>query len=322
MRQNYIIHILLVIGVCISISFMYHFFVKALQYDVTIDTVPPSKEPSYHFVLIVEEKENPYFKDLIKGAQDAAAPHDVLIEYAGPKQTNIDEHIKLIEKAIASKVDGIMTQGLTDKEFKPVIDKALSKGIPLITVDTDSENSNRMSYVGTNNYEAGYKVGQALLLETTGPIKVGIVTGSTIANQHKLRVKGFVDAVEPIPRVEILAIESSNLSKIQGAEKTFQILRDFPQINVLYGTSALDGIGISDTLERVKPATPIKVYAFDDLEETINYLQKGIIHSILRQQPYDMGHQAVVLLLDIINGKDVESEYYTDTEFIQKEDIE
>ncbi|WP_088102109.1 sugar-binding protein [Halalkalibacter urbisdiaboli] len=319
MRQNKI-HILLIIGMCISFGFMYHYFVKALQYDVTIDHYSTDVKEGQHFVLIVEEKDNPYFTELLKGALDAARPHNITVEYIGPKQTNIEEHIKLIEKAIAAKVDGILTQGLSDEEFAPIIDKAISKGIPLITVDTDVKNSKRLAYVGTNNYQAGYKVGQAVLSETKGPIQVGIVSGSLVANQHKSRVKGFLDAVEHAVRVEVVAIETSNLSKIQGAEKTFQMLRTNPEINVLYGTSALDGVGISDAIEKINPAEPIIVYAFDDLEETIDYMNKGVIHSILRQQPYDMGYKGVNLLIDILDGKEVEPLNYTDTEFIRKDD--
>lgn len=68
--------------------------------------------------------------------------YGVLLEYVGPKQANIDVHLKTIEMAAVSKVDGIMTQGLDD-QFTPLINRVIEQGIPVVTVDTDTENSKR-----------------------------------------------------------------------------------------------------------------------------------------------------------------------------------
>ncbi|MFK4997425.1 substrate-binding domain-containing protein [Bacillus sp. N9] len=97
----------------------------------------------------------------------------------------------MIEMAVAAKVDGILTQGLTNREFKPAIDRAVNQGIPVITFDTDLEDSKRLSYIGTDNYEAGYKVGEALIQDTKGQANVGIITGLLYSNNLVLRVQGF-----------------------------------------------------------------------------------------------------------------------------------
>ena len=49
----------------------------------------------------------------------------------------------MIEMSAAAKVDGILTQGLTNREFKPAIDHAVNQGVPVITFDTDLEESKR-----------------------------------------------------------------------------------------------------------------------------------------------------------------------------------
>lgn len=294
---------------------------NALQYDVSTDLNEELNESDYRFVLIVQEMDNPYFSDLIEGAESVAKQNNVSLEYIGTQQTDIHEHIKLIEKAIASKVDGILTQGLSNADFEPVIQKALDKGIPVITIDTDLENSKRVSYVGTDNYQAGYTAGLTLMKETVEKANVGIITGSFHSNQHQMRVRGFLDAVEEDPKIKVLAIESSNLTSIQGIEKTYQMLRDYPMINVLYGTSARDGIGIVGGLDIVKPKSSIRVYTFDDLEETVELMKKDRIHAIFQQQPYDMGHQSILLLLDLMKGKKIKSAYYTDVHILRKEDV-
>ena len=37
----------------------------------------------------------------------------------------------------------------------PDIDAAVDAGIPVLTVDSDSSLSKRLTFIGTNNYEAG-----------------------------------------------------------------------------------------------------------------------------------------------------------------------
>lgn len=321
LKKVSLIPAVLVLGILISIGFTYFYFMNALYYNVKIDQKEKIIESDYRFVLIVQEMDNPYFSDLLKGALAIARKSNVSLEYIGTQQTDINEHIKLIEKAIASKVDGILTQGLSNTEFEPVIQKALDKGIPVITVDTDLEHSNRNSYVGTDNYQAGYIAGLTVVNETEKLSYVGIITGSFQSNQHEMRVDGFLDAVESNPKIKVLAIESSNLTSIQGAEKTYQMLREYPTINVLYGTSARDGIGIVSALDMIKPQSPIRVYTFDDLEETVNLMKKDRIHAIFQQQPYDMGSKSVSLLLDLMKGKEIQTTYYTDIHVLRKKDV-
>jgi ribose transport system substrate-binding protein len=313
--------VLALLSAIISISFIltFHYFMKTVDYQIQIGN-EFFYESDHHFVLIVQELDNPYLLELYEGAKNAAAMNGVSIELKGTTQTNIEDHIKLIEMAIASKVDGILTQGLSN-EFEPVFEKALEKGIPLIIVDSDLEDSDLVSYIGTNNYEAGYQLGVLISNEIVEHIKVGVLTGSLIPNNLKERVQGFLDAIDNDHRIEVVSIESSNLSKIQGAEKTYQMLKKHPDISILYGTSALDSLGISEGIRKAKLDREIQVYAFDALEDTIELLKNGDIDVIMKQEPYAMGYTGVNLLMESIQGKEINKEYYIPTTLLRKEDV-
>ncbi|GAA3330569.1 hypothetical protein GCM10020331_083650 [Ectobacillus funiculus] len=72
-----------------------------------------------------------------------------------------------MKKAIVSKVDGIVVQSLDEQMFAPIINKAVNENIPVVTIDTDSPKSERVAYVGTDNYTAGEKLGE-VVAEMTG----------------------------------------------------------------------------------------------------------------------------------------------------------
>ncbi|AZB44608.1 sugar ABC transporter substrate-binding protein [Bacillus sp. FJAT-42376] len=299
-----------------AMAFMTIYFGKE-TFHVT-EAVAGKKEarPSYHFVLIPEELDNEYWGLVHEGAQDAAKDHGVFLEYLGPKQANIDEHLKTIDMAIAGQVDGLMTQGIVDQKFTPLLNKAVEKGIPVVTIDTDAPNSEREAYIGTDNYYAGILAGKALIADTKGPQTVGVITGRFEASNQKLRVQGFLDAIKSEPRIKVAAKKESSITKAGAVKAAYDFFQEYPNLSALYGTSALDGIGIAQVTEYLNKK--IYIIGFDTLPETLKYMEKGTIKATVVQYPYQMGYKGVETLLQLKKGEEPKSIQHTDTEVIRK----
>ncbi|WP_312473387.1 sugar-binding protein [Neobacillus sp.] len=276
---------------------------------------------NYHFMLVPEELDNEYWRLVEKGARAAAKDYHIMLEYVGPKQANIEDHLKTIEMSAASKVDGIMTQGLSDEQFTPLINRVVEKGIPVITVDTDAANSKRIAYIGTDNYYSGFLAGKALIADTKGQANVAIITGSFIKNHQIQRVKGFRDAVMAEKGIQIVDVEESEISRVKAAEKAYKILQDHPEVNAFFGTSALDGIGIAQVVEKYNKQDQVYIVGFDTLPETINYMRKGTIKATVVQEPFEMGYKAVKMMIDLIEGQKVPPIVHTDTRILRVGDL-
>jgi ribose transport system substrate-binding protein len=294
-------------------------------YKVVTHELPKEKKMqgnyTYHFVLVPEELDNEYWRVVERGAMDAAKNYGVMLEYVGPKQANIDDHLKTIEMSAASKVDGIMTQGLSDNQFTPLINRVVASGIPVITVDTDTANSKRIAYIGTDNYYSGYLAGKALIADTNGKANVAIITGSFYANHQQQRVQGFQDAVKEEKGIHIIDVVESEISRVRAAEKAYQILQDHPEVNAFYGTSALDGIGIAQVVDKFYKPGRVYIIGFDTLPETLDYIRKGTIKATVVQEPYQMGYEAVKMMIDLIKGKSVPPIVHTDTRIMRVADL-
>lgn len=303
----------------VSSSFALFYGYKVITHEPTA-TFTERDEYSYHFVLVPEELDNEYWRLVENGARQAAKEYDVLLEYAGPEQANIDEHLRTIEMAAASKVDGIMTQGLSDEQFIPLINRVVKK-IPVITVDTDASNSNRKSYIGTDNYISGFLAGEALIEDTKGEVNVAIITGNLYANHQIQRVQGFQDAVKTVNRINIIKIEESEISRVRAAEKANQIIREHPNVNAFFGTSALDGLGIAQVAEKYQLHDQMYIVSFDTLPETLEYMKRGIIEATVVQQPFEMGYRAVKMMIDLIDGKIVPPVVHTNTKVLRGKDL-
>lgn len=119
-----------------------------------------SAEKKLHIVLISQEADNPFWSSVERGARTAAEQYGMELQYMGPLRINPQEQTRLLEKSIASKADAIIVQGIGEPSYRDLITDAVSSGIPVITVDTDEQSSERLAYVGTDNEAAGERMGR------------------------------------------------------------------------------------------------------------------------------------------------------------------
>ena len=258
-----------------------------------------TKEYAYHFVLIAEEIDNEYWRLVEQGAMKASVDNDIYLEYLGPPKADNSQLLRLLDRMISAKVDGIIIQGVEGKQFVDLVFKGVERGIPIITVDTDVKSSVRKAYVGTDNYYAGQLAGRTIIENTIGEQYVGIVTGRFDAINQQERIEGFKDAIKSTDRIQIVGEKESNITQIGAAQATYSLLKEFPSINALVGTSALDGIGMVEGLQEIAPNKDVYITAFDVLPETLMLIQRGKIDATIAQYPEEMGYDAIKVMIEL-----------------------
>lgn len=287
---------------------------QALVQRLIENETNPRSRP--HVMLISQELDNPYWRTVEKGARDAADQLGIALEYVGPLRLNQDEQTKLLEKAIAAKVDAILLQGVRSIAYSRLINKAVEQGIPVITVDTDSPDSKRIAYVGSDNIASGARLGRLVKDTHTGPGKIGIILGSNLAENQMLRLEGFRSVISTQRDLQIVDIRASNLSRIEAAQKTAEMLFMHADINIIVGLSELDAGGILQAVRNSGLEGKIDIFGFDDSEGTKEALQRGEIRATIVQKPYQMGHEALSLLHLVLQGEHPAGNHYTSYEVL------
>lgn len=256
-------------------------------------------------VLISHVYSNPYWQYVKAGAEEAAKENDFIVEYQGPDYASVEEGIMLINMASAAKVQGIISYVQDGKKYNSTINKVVENGIPIITLDSDAEESKRLAYVGTDNIEAGRIAAQEMikLIGTEG--NVGIIMGGLETKNQLERVMGFKEYLCENSKIKIIATASSDSYLLEAELAAKKIVTENTNIDALFCTSAQDGIGASKTLINLGISEEIKIICFDDLPETLAALERGEINTIIAQDPYEMGYNSVSLIIDIIKGEKV-----------------
>ncbi len=280
-----------------------------------------SEEYRYHFALIAEETDNEYWRLIEEGARKEAAKQNVYLEYVAPQRADNDELLKLFDRMIAAKVDGIIVQGIEGRRFVDLVHKATERRIPVVTVDTDVKSSERKAYVGTDNHHAGELAGKSILENTEGEQFVGIVTGRFDAINQQERIAGLKHILEGNPRIQIVGVKESGITEIGATQATYSLLKEYPQITALVGTSALDGIGMVEGLEEIAPDKDVYITAFDLIPETLDAIEEGKIQATIAQFPEEMGKESVTSLLRLQEKDLLENLIYTETGIIDKDNL-
>ncbi len=246
--------------------------------------------------------DNPYWDLIQYGIEDAAKEYGIDVKVSGSRNWDDEARIKAMETAIAAKVDAIIAVAFDSELFVSTVNKAIEQGILVILVDTDEPESDRTMYIGTENWEAGYRAGEYLTERSKGSAKIGIITGTMKQNNLNKRINGFKEALAGAGAMEVISVEACESDLLKIEEKTMNMLVEYPEMNAIFCAEGYGAVGVGKVIEELDPQRDIFVIGFDDVPQTIAYVREGVVDATFIQEPYKMGYQSIKVLLDIQEG--------------------
>ncbi len=170
----------------------------------------PVGKKMYQFALVPKLRDNPVFQLAWEGAQAAAKElGDIEVIFQAPERADTAKQIQEIESLIAKKVDGMAISCNQGDALVPVINKAIDAGIAVITFDSDSPKSKRITYYGIDSFKAGVKQAE-LLIEAMEKLGLGtegkVVIQSGVAGAPNLeeRIDGVKSVLKKYPKIKLL----------------------------------------------------------------------------------------------------------------------
>ena len=162
------------------------------------------------FVLIYPVL-HPFFRDTSIGARDQAKLMEgINIIISGPYKQSPEEQITILEKFIDDQVDAIAIGPTDEDKLIPFINTAMQRGIPVLCIDTDSPNSDRLTFIGTDNYQAGFEMGKQVADFLGGKGKV-VISITTLKTRNMMqRVEGFKNFILKESEITILEIKEGS----------------------------------------------------------------------------------------------------------------
>ena len=274
---------------------------------------------SVQVVLKAKAAPPDFWRIVEQGIDVASEEFQVSCEVTGPTiESDIDGQINLVRAAIAKKPDAIILAACDYERLVGVCLEAERAGIPVVVVDSDVAYESRVCFVGTDNYELGYTIGELVNDAIKSGERFGAVAHVESSFTAIERIRGLLDGVNNAG-VTMAALEYCEGSSDISYEKTTQMLRDNPDITCMVGLNETSALGICRALEDLGLDGQIKVISCDSSEAQIKYMEKGTIEAFVIQNPFNMGYLSVEAAVMALEGKKVESVINTGSVLITKE---
>lgn len=285
---------------------------------------PIDKKLSFVFIPKVI---HPWYDVVEQGAKAAVADFkkrgiDIEVKFDAPPVADISKHMGVIEANISAAPDGLAISSLDPATDAQLVNDAINAGLNVITFDTDAPASNRICYVGHDgDFQDGYDLGMFLAEKIGEKGKVGILAGSLSAANHVNRVKGFKEAMKKFPGIEVVFERPDNDDMQKAVELTENALQANSDLVGIFGCNASNPIGAARAIKSAGLAGKVHIVGMDDLEETLQLVQEGVIDATKAQRQWDIGYWGVVYLVAMNENHTVPAKHDTGSRIITAEDL-
>jgi len=245
--------------------------------------------------------------DAIKTNVEAAG-HKFLLVTAG-EQTAVSTQVNQLEDLITKKVDAIILNPMDGKAVVPVLKKIKAAGIPVIVVDSAVEPGNEdlyITYVGTDNFNAGVEAGKRMVKELNNKGNILVVRGANGSVAGDNRVDGFKKGVSG-SNLKIVGEQPGDWTNSVAMQVTENMLQANKSVQGIFSASDVMLDGILQALSDAKK-TGVVIISVDGSRKALDLIKAGKVTATLAQFPAKMGKIAVDTLLSVISGaKDPQS---------------
>ncbi|OUR95493.1 hypothetical protein A9Q84_16810 [Halobacteriovorax marinus] len=291
-----------------------------------------TQEKIYRFGVVAKDTNLPFFQlvkeGCLKRARELENVECIFVEVRAARPKIQEREIKRLVKM---GVNGIAISVINSDSTRKTIESFIPSNIPVVTFDSDltkevlSFNPKiRKAYIGTNNYDLGYKLAELMIKSSPEPREFCLISGYRYSDNLNLRIKGFLEYMSkqgnqyyrmnldcPIYSIENFQItlnhliRSLNFKTSDGLVPTIVVMGSWPQENAnVYMNSV-------DQFFRKNRKSNVSVFAIDTIDSQITLLEKGYSAGNVGQRPRDMGAWVLDILLDINLGREVRTNNYT-----------
>src|SRR3954454_17051821 len=250
--------------------------------------------------LVVLDFDNPFFTEVARGVEKAAAEaeHLVILASSGTAATREDEILHLLEE---QRVAGVLLSPATTTAPKSVLELR-GHGTPVVLLYRHRKRRDQCS-VAVDDTRGGRQVGEHLL--ELGHTKIGLINGPRQLKPCAERREGLrgVLATRGIDIAPEHEIEMEAMTIEAGEAAMDELLRRSSMPSAIFCGNDLMAIGAERAAVAAGVDIPgeIGIVGYDD----IRYAATSLVPlTSVRNPAYDLGYQAAKLLIEEATSRD------------------
>ncbi|MEL7644048.1 MAG: autoinducer 2 ABC transporter substrate-binding protein, partial [bacterium] len=223
----------------------------------------------------------------------------------GPAEADAAQQVQVIEDLIAQGVDAICVVPFQPDSLEPVLKKAMDQGIVVISHEASNQQNVNFDLEAFDNAGYGEHFMKQLAEMMGEEGEYVVMVGSLTSKTHNEWVDAAIAYQKAnYPNMTLMGDKNESYDDAQKAyEKGKEILKAYPNLKGMQGSSANDVVGFGQAVEEAGLQDQIAVVGTSMPSMAGKYLKTGAVDSIGFWDPSLAGYGMNKLALMILNGE-------------------
>jgi len=288
----------------------------AIAVAIVVGCSKPSEKSDFAYVT---NGVDPFWDLCAAGVRIAEKEFGVKCEVHMPTKGVVDQK-RILEAMVAKGVKGIAVSPV-DPDNQTGHLNEIAQVTKLITHDADAPESDRLVYIGTDNYKAGRALGQLVKEAIPDGGEVMIFVGRLEQLNARQRRQGVIDELlnrghQTLGQVKfdevakefkgdkytVLDTRTDNFDKAKAKANAEDAITKYKNLACMVGLFAYNPPACIDAIREAGKLDQVKVCGFDEQESFLQAIKDGHAHGTISQQPWNYGYNSVKLLKSIMDG--------------------
>ncbi len=272
-----------------------------------------SDTPTYAFV---SNGIDPYWVIAQAGVEKAGRDLGVDVVVHMPA-SGINDQKRILEDLLTRQVAGIAVSPIDPANQVEQLDDIAAR-IPLLTTDSDARESQRLCFVGVDNYVAGRMAGELVREALPDGGAIAVFVGRLEQDNAARRRAGLIDELlgrEPDPTrhdpadatlegngFRIVGTLTDQFDMAKAKANVEDMISRHPDLDGAVGLFAYNAPMILEAVRQAGRIGDIAIVGFDERDETLAGVSDGSIHGTVVQNPFMYGYRSIELLHQIDSG--------------------
>lgn len=264
--------------------------------------------------IIMQSAQTPFMVQVYEGMKAAKQEVESLggtVEIFRVDGVDAGRVMEIMQDLKDQEYSGIALSPSEDTMLKKMINQFSEEyNIPIITFNSDIEDTKRICFVGQNTIQSGRTAAGLMGEITGGEGEVAVISGHISNPALNNRIRGFQSEImESFPDIQLVGTKYSYDDEWVAAKIVEELLEQYPELKGIYVTGTAVK-GVCEALVKQGKEREIKVIGNDFLDENKKWVERGAINFLIGQDSYIQGYEPVMMLFHLLfDGEKPESVY-------------
>lgn len=288
---------------------MVAFSLLYIRFSNSRKNIASNEKYSSYYAMICDDNESSFVRAVYESAADKGREDGIFVELMGENLSRKYSKEDYMEIAIASGVNGIIVEADDSPKMTELINEAMSKDIPVVTLFSDSPASNRCSFVGISFYNLGCEYGEQInkLIDekdfTYDKIKVTVLVSSSEADNAQNLVytalKETVDKNAPYRKtskpveIRVVSVDTTNSFSVEESLRNLFITARDEVSDIIVCLEEQETESCYQAVVDYNKVGEVTILGYFDSQTILKAIERNVIHSTMSVNTRQMGYACV-----------------------------